>query len=128
MTTKLNTETKISLLWIIVLFNMVFADILSLFIPWVHNQIAEFAWDTSIATLMLIGAIVHQIPIFMVFLSRILSYNLNRKLNITAAIITIIYVIWGGSWFPHYLFIASIEVLCMIYIILIAYGWKKIQA
>jgi hypothetical protein len=93
MNNKLDTGTKISLLWIVVLFNMIFADILSLFIPGVHENLALFAGDTSISMLMLIGAIVHQIPIFMVFLSRVLKYSLNRKLNIFAAIFTIIYVI-----------------------------------
>jgi hypothetical protein len=76
---------------------------------------------------MLIGAIVHQIPIFMVFLSRVLSYSLNRKLNIAAAIFTIIYVIGGGSLLPHYVFIASIEVACMAAIVWVAYKWEKIQ-
>lgn len=125
MNTKLDTGTKISLLWIIVLFNMIFADILSLFIPWVHDTLAAFAGETPISTLMLIGAIVHQIPIFMVFLSRVLGYSLNRKLNIAAAIFTIIYVIGGGSLLPHYVFIASVEVACMVAIVWIAYGWRE---
>ncbi|MDA9129039.1 DUF6326 family protein [Candidatus Gracilibacteria bacterium] len=129
MNNKLDTGTKISLLWIVVLMNMIFADILSLFIPGVQEQLIEFSGETSmpIPMLMLIGAVVHQIPIFMIFLSRVLKYSLNRKLNIFAAIFTIIYVVGGGSLFPHYIFIASIEVLCMIYIIWIAYRWKEID-
>ncbi len=122
---KIDTKVKLSTLWIIIMFNMVFADILSLFIPWMLEELIEFAGDTPISHLMLIGAIIHQIPIFMIFLSRILNYKTNRILNITASIITIIYVIWGGSLFPHYIFIATVEVILMLYIIKISYNWRE---
>lgn len=125
MNTKLDIGTKISLLWIVIMFNMVFADILSLFIPGVQEQLIEFAGDTSIASLMLIGAIVHQIPIFMIFLSRVLKYKINRWVNIIASVITIIYIIGWGSLLPHYIFIGTIEVLCLIFIIWIAYKWSN---
>lgn len=122
---KIDTNVKLSILWIVIMFNMVFADILSLFIPWMLEGLIEFAGDTPITQLMLIGAIIHQIPIFMIFLSRVLKYKINRILNIIASIITIIYVIWGGSLFPHYIFIASVEVILMLYIIKISYNWKS---
>lgn len=122
---KIDIKVKLSTLWIIIMFNMVFADILSLFIPWMLEELIEFAGDTPISHLMLIGAIIHQIPIFMIFLSRILNYKTNRILNITASIITIIYVIWGGSLFPHYIFIATVEVILMLYIIKISYSWRE---
>ncbi len=128
MDSKLATKTKLSSLWIIVLFNMAFADILSLFIPGIHEELASFAGNTPISQLMLIGAIMHQIPIFMIFLSRVLKYKINRILNIVASIITIIYVIAGGSLLPHYIFIAIIEVLCMLFIIWIAWKWQKSEA
>lgn len=126
-TKKLDMKVKLSTLWIIVLFNMVFADILSLYIPGIHEELAAFAGDTSIAQLMLIGAIMHQIPIFMIFLSRILKYKVNRQMNIVASIITITYVIGGGSLMPHYLFIATIEVVCLLLIIWMAWRWSNFE-
>jgi len=122
---KLDTKIILSTLWIIVMFNMAFADILALYIPGIHEEIASFSGDTPISHLMLIGAIIHQIPIFMIFLSRILEYKINRLLNIITGIITITYVIGGGSLMPHYIFIAIIEVACMLLIIWTAWKWKN---
>lgn len=124
---EIDIRVKISTLWIVVIFNMVFADILSLYIPWIHEELASFAWDTSIALLMLIWAIVHQIPIFMIYFSRVLQYKINRLLNIIASIITIIYIVWGGSFMPHYIFIWTVEVLILLYIIFLSWKWKVIK-
>jgi hypothetical protein len=125
MIAKPDTETKLSILWILVMFNMAFADILSLFIPGIHEELAAFAGDTPVANFMLIGAVIHQIPIFMIFLSRVLGWKANRRANIGAGIITIVYVVGGGSLLPHYLFIATVEVLTMLYIIRIAWQWPN---
>ena len=124
---KVSLSTKLSLLWIIVLLNMAFADILSLYIPGVHEMIAGFAGDTPIANLMLIGAIAHQIPLAMILLSKVLRPKLNRILNIVAAVLVIVYVVGGGSTYPHYIFIASIEVLCLIYIIRLSVRLKELE-
>ncbi len=122
---NVTTRAKLSTLWIMVLFNMVFADILSLYIPGIHKELAAFAGDTPIAYLMLIGAIIHQIPIFMILLSQTLSHKMSRWLNILASLFTIAYVIGGGSLLPHYIFIAAIEVLLMLYIIFTAWKWSE---
>ena len=45
--------------------------------------------------------------------------------NIIAAIITIIYVIGGGSSTPHYIIIASIEVGLLFVIIWSAWKWTN---
>lgn len=124
MKNSINTQTKISILWIIVMLNMAYADILGLYIPGVHEELAAFAGETPIAYLMLIGAIAHQIPLAMIFLSRVLNNALNKYLNIFAAVLMIVYVIGGGTTLPHYVFIATIEVLCMLYIIKLAYSLK----
>ena len=119
-----NMKVKLSTLWIVVMFNMAYADILSLYIPGVHEELAVFAGGTPITQLMLIGAIMIQIPIGMIFLSRVLNYRTNRWANIIAAIITIVFVIGGGSLNPHYMLIASIEVACLLLIILYACKWS----
>ena len=104
--------------------NMAYADILSLNIPGAHEELVEFSGRTPISHLMLIGAIVIQIPIFMIFLSRILKHKINRVMNIGAAIITSIFVVGGGSLYPHYIFIATIEVVCLLLVIWTAWKWK----
>jgi uncharacterized membrane protein len=66
---------------------------------------------------MLSGAILMAIPIVMIFLSRVLPHRVNRWANILAAIITIVYVVGGASSYPHYIFLAAIEVIAMLLII-----------
>lgn len=60
----------------------------------------------------------------MIILSRVLSYKINRWTNMIAAIITILFVIGGGSAYLHYIFIASIETICLLIIIWNAWIWK----
>lgn len=114
-------KLKISTLWIIIMINMIFADILGFAIQFVEGGVISIPGDVKIV--MLVAAIVTQIPIWMIFLSRFLEYKKNRIANIIASIFTIIYVVGGGSLEPHYIFIASVEVLCMLYIIRIAWRW-----
>ena len=85
--------------------NMAYADILSLHIPGILEELALFAGETPITQLMLIGAIMMEIPIAMIFLSRVLKYKVNRWANIITSVITIAYVVGGGSPYPHYIFI-----------------------
>ena len=124
-TTEMNMKEKLSLLWIVVTFNMAYADILSLYIPGVHEELAVFAGDIPITQLMLAGAIIVEIPIVMIFLSRVLKYRVNRWANIIAGAITIVLVIAGGSTNPHYIFLATIEVVAMLLIIWYAWKWPN---
>lgn len=47
-------------------------------------------------SLLLIFAVLVEIPILMIYLSRRLPYSINRWANILAAIITILFVIGAG--------------------------------
>ncbi len=118
-----DTKLLLSTLWIVVMINMLKADILSLYIPGVLGELAEFAGETPITQLMLGGAIMMEIPIAMIFLSRILKYKTNRWVNIITGILTIVFIVGGGSLYPHYIFIAAVEVLCLLFIIGIAWRW-----
>src|ERR671925_1599583 len=121
------TKAKLSTLWIFVMFNMVFADIFSFMYPGVLEQImAGNAEQIQITPeFLLIAAIVTEIPIAMVFLSRLLRYGANRWVNIIGGVITILWVIGGGSATPHYIFFASIEVVCASIIIWYAWKWRS---
>ena len=104
---------------------MLKADILSLYIPGIHEEMAEFLGATPVSQMMLVAAIMMEISIAMIFLSRVLKYKANRWANIIIGVITIVWVIGGGSTYPHYLFIATIEVICLLLIIWIAWKWTK---
>ena len=120
-----DTRVVLSTLWIVVMINMLKADILSLHIPGMLDELAEFAGETPIAQLMLGGAIMMEISIAMIILSRVLTYRINRWVNIIVSIITIAFVIGGGASYPHYMFIATVEVVCLLLIIWIAGKWSN---
>jgi hypothetical protein len=122
---KIDTKVLLSTLWIVVMINMLKADILSLYIPGSAEELAATAVSTGtpIAQLMLGGAIMMEISIVMIILSRVLKHSLNRWANILAGVITIVFVVGGGVSYPHYIFIAAVEVICLLLIIWFAWRW-----
>jgi len=124
-TKKIDTKTLLSTLWIVVMINMLKADILSLFIPGALDEVAKTSVSTGtpIPQLMLGGAIMMEISIVMIVLSRVLKYKVNRWTNIITSIITIVFVVGGGVSYPHYIFIATVEVICLLSIIWFAWKW-----
>jgi hypothetical protein len=54
-----------------------------------------------------------------------LKYRINRWANIVASVVTILFVVGGGSPFPYYIFFASVEVVCMLVIIWTAWKWPN---
>lgn len=125
-TDKPDLKVIFSTLWIVVMFNMIFADILTLYIPEFLNEILTGATPVQITQELMLGmAIIIEIPIAMVFLSRVLKYRANRWANIIASVITILFVVVGGSLILHYIFFAAIEVVCLLLIIWYAWKWPK---
>ena len=123
--TKIETKTLLSTLWIVVMINMLKADILSLYIPGAAEELARTAGDTPIPLLMLGGAVMMEISTLMILLSRVLKYRVNRWANIITSLITIAFVIGGRVSYPHYLFIAAVEVVCLLLIIWFAWTWRN---
>jgi Sec-independent protein secretion pathway component TatC len=122
---KINMKVKLSTLWIVVMFTMIFADILSFMTPGFMKQIIDGTTGTQVTQeLLLVFAILLEIPIMMIFLSRTLKYKTNRLANIVAALITALFVIGGGSTYLHYIFFATVEIVCMLLIILNAWKWQ----
>ena len=122
---KLNTKVLLSTLWIVVMINMLKADVLSLYIPGAADEAAKFAGETPVTVLMLGAAIMMEISIVMIILSRVLKYGVNRWLNILAGMITIAFVVGPGASYPHYIFIATVEVICLLLIIWNAWKWSS---
>ena len=77
---------------------------------------------------MLIGAMMGNISLAMVLLSHVLKYGINRWANIIVGVVTIAYIWSGMAPTPHYLFIASIETICLLLIIGIAWKWRTLAA
>ncbi len=122
-------KVRLSTLWIFVLFNIVFADIVGFMNPGVLEDIVAGNTGVDITQqLLLIFSILLEIPIAMVFLSRLLSYRLNRLANIIAGLITILFIIGGGSAVLSYFFFATVEVVCLLYIVWSAWKWREVEA
>lgn len=117
-------QTRLSTLWIVVMLQMLFADIFSIMVELVDRDTLRIPGDVKVV--MAVAAVVTSIPILMVYLSRTLSGKLNRVANIAAASFTILYIIGGGSAVPHYIIIAAIEVILLGMIILYAWRWKTV--
>ncbi len=120
---NIDMREKISLLWIVVMFIMTFADIFTFMMPGFASDLMTGNTPIKITQeLMLVMAIINTIPIGMIFLSRVLKYKANRWANIFAGAVTIVYVIGGGSAYLHYYYFEAVEILCMLGIIW--YSWK----
>jgi len=117
---------KISTLWIVVLFNMIFADLLSFMYPGFLAQIITGTVEgvTITPMFLLLAAIFIEIPILMIFLTKVLSPRTSRIANLVAVVITTLFVVVGGSLTPHYIFFGSIEVAALLYIAYLSWIWR----
>ena len=125
----IKTRTLLSTLWVVLMLNMIYVDVLTQNIPGSHEEMLAFAGETPIPLLMLFAAIMIEIPILMVLLSRILNWGINRWVNIVAGILMIVFVvgpeIGNPAVNPHYLFMGAIEVLCMLAVIIVS--WRAVE-
>lgn len=126
-TKKGATKVLLSTLWVVVMLNILTADVLSLNIPGSEELLktTSVSAGLSIPQLMLVGAIMNELSIVMIILSRVLKYGANRWVNIIVGLFTILYI-WGGAApYPHYAFIATVETLCLLLIIWSAWKWTN---
>ena len=111
-------RTRLSILWVVVMFNMVFADILTFITPGKLQELWAGQAGVHITPgLLLVFALLIEVPIAMIFASRVLKPGANRWANTAAAVVTTAWVVGGGSLTPHYVFFAAVEVACMALIV-----------
>ena len=124
-----DTGTRISTLWIVVMFNMAFADIVG-FLQSGALQGVEGPGGVPITQgLLMVVALLIEIPVAMIFLSRILKRRANRWANTVAAVITSAFVVGGGSVeLPFYAFFAAVEVACMALIVWSVWTRRSLEA
>jgi hypothetical protein len=117
---------RLSTLWIVIMFNMVYADILSFLNPeFLRELMTGYAEGIRVTPQLLVGAaVMAEIPILMVFLARIMKPTVNRRANLVAIPLTAAFIIGGGSTSPHYLFLAAIELVCLALILRHVWRWQ----
>jgi len=118
----MTTEAKLSTYWLVVLLNMLFADVFSIMVAIVDPGAIKLPGDVRVV--MAIAAVVTNLPILMVWLSRVLPVSINRIANLTIASLSILYVVGGGDRAPHYLIIGTIEVAFLVAILVTAWRWS----
>jgi len=126
---KLDVRSKLSTLWILVMFNMVFADVVGFMNPGALEEIMKGQTGFEITQALLVAfAVLLEIPIAMIFLSRVLNRRPSQLANTSVVVLTILFVIGGRSEHLSYLFFATIEVLSMLLILWFAWTWPKQEA
>lgn len=125
----IDTKLRLSILWIAVMFNMIYADILGFVTPGAIEELMTGYSGTVELTqeVLFISALLLEIPIIMIVLSRVLNYRINRIANIAAGIITILFVIAGIEEQLFFKFFVAVEVLLMTIIIFYAWSWKELS-
>jgi len=121
-----DTPRTLSTLWIVIMFNMVYADILSFLNPeFLRGLMTGYAEGIRVTQQLLVGAaVMAEIPILMVLLARIMKPTVNRWANLVAIPLTAAFIIGGGSASPHYLFLAAIELACLALILRHVWRWR----
>ncbi len=128
---KLNhSEMKalLSTLWIFIFFNILFKDIHELFRPGFLDQMLTGTVNGNEITdsMMLLAAILMQLPIGMIVLSRVLAYPINRWLNMILPFFTAVIIIANESNpDPDNIFFAIIEIVALAAIAWLAWRWPK---
>jgi hypothetical protein len=127
---RMPMPAKLSLLWTVIMFNMVFADILSFMYPgFLKEVLTGHAGGVHITPgFLLAAAVLTEIPIAMIVLSRILRRGVNRWANIAAGVITVAYVIGGSTHYPHGIFFSAVQVACVLLIVWYAWKWRSPEA
>ena len=122
----------LSTLWIFVIANYIYCDILSNMDPEILKIIIEGGQFSGLPPItqkfLLIAGILMEIPIVMILLSRVLKYKANRIANIIAgSIMTIVQIgsLFIGTATLHYIFFSTIEISCTAFIVLYSIRWSS---
>lgn len=129
-------KERLSLLWLFALLNYLYADVIALWAllgspPENTPHLGQWALAGS--------AVLMEIPIAMIVAARLLPLRANRLANIIAgSIVTLVngfltfippLLGWGKPpGLPEYLFFATIETVCTVYIVWKAWTWSPVEA
>jgi hypothetical protein len=123
-TTGIDPKVKLSLLWLFVIVNMAYADILSLMDPTSIIRGIMVGAPMPAGGLMA-GAIVMETSFAMVILSWLLSYKANRWVSLIIGVFMIVQIVIGGHG-SYYVFFTIVEAGCILLIIWLAWKWKPV--
>jgi len=124
-TIGIDPRVKLSLLWVFVILNIAYADILSLMDS--TSPIREVMAGAPLpAGGLIAGAILMETSIAMVILSWILNYKVNRWVNIVIGALNILAIVTGGHGL-YYAFFATVESVCILLVIWFTWKWRNLE-
>ncbi|MEM6256606.1 MAG: DUF6326 family protein [Cyanobacteria bacterium P01_D01_bin.156] len=127
----LEHKSLLSTLWVFVLVNMIYADILGMLRPGYLDFLDQISQQLTGSTVLLF-AVFMEVAIAMIFLSRVLTYKANRWAQFIAIPLTILWVVvpvfmpsLGETTPLSYVFFASVEVVTMAFMFGYVWQWKR---
>ena len=125
--TRQSAQSILSLLWIFYLFNQVYGDIGTLYYSVFINRVPKVQYTQ---TLLLGAAVLVEIPMIMILLSRVLKYRANRWTNIIAGIslsAVNAVTLFVGTPTLAYLFISIVSIGAGAAIVGYAWKWRAVS-
>lgn len=129
--TDVERKTILSTMWIFVLLNMIYADILGMLRPGYLEFLDRMSQQLSSNTVLLF-AVLMEVVIVMVLLSKILNRKVNRWAHFVAVPLSILWVVipslmpsLGDTTPLSYVFFATVEVVTMLAMLCFAWRWPK---
>ncbi|NTV51965.1 MAG: hypothetical protein HGA76_02975 [Candidatus Firestonebacteria bacterium] len=124
------TQGLLSTLWIFVTINYLYCDLITLMDAEKLKQfLTGIVGGMQFTQGFLLGAaVLMEIPIGMIFLSRVLKYQANRWANLSAGtVMTMVQTasLFTGTPSPFYLFFSIIEIACTLFIVWRAWKWSE---
>lgn len=124
---KVNVKIILAGLWTSVTLCYLYGDYFELYTPGKTQGLVDGHNLLNSPLNLLIAAVVLAIPAVMVFLSLILKPTINRILNIAVGIFFTLVMLFIGissfsEWYLFYVFLAALE--CVITLLIVVYAWK----
>jgi Family of unknown function (DUF6326) len=113
-------KVRLSTLWVFMLLNYLYCDVLGLFDPGMPKNMTQDA--------LLAASFLMELPIAMVLLSRALKYRPNRWANVIAgAFMAVVQVstLFIGTPTLYYVFFSAIEIASLLFIVWTAWRWVE---
>ena len=129
--TRIDTKTKLSVLWIALMFFYLYNDVISFFRKDTIDGVmsGEFGAGTIQVTpvFLLSASMLMAIPIFMVFLSLVMPARANRPVNIIVGVFHVVLLVVtalvpGEPW-GHYALFMAFEGVFILLIVWHAWRW-----
>ena len=119
-----NRRVMLSTLWVFAVLNYLYADVFGLYFnPAVLEEAKTFTGGSPLVVLA--AAVLMETAIAMVVLSRLLRYRANRWANVAAGVLHTAAVAGSMSLAPYYVFFATIEITCTLFIVWYAWTWRR---